>query len=153
MPSSMNWRAATIGLACLLALSATGCGSSAHKATTTSAPPTTTPISRLKTCLQKNGYELTPETPADVRTAPRRFEFTAVWNVLNPSRVALALTFSRNTGGAQKAEVWTRRTNSKLAKGALSAPVVRFGKIDVLWTSKPGVKNMKDVYGCIQQSA
>jgi hypothetical protein len=107
----------------------------------------------LKTCLSRDGYALTPESAADVRTAPRRFEFTAVWNVLNPSRVALALTFSRSTGGAERAVVWTRRTNSKLAKGALSAPVVRFGKIDVLWTSKPGARNMNDVYGCIRGAA
>jgi hypothetical protein len=105
----------------------------------------------LKTCLQRNGYELTPESPADVATAPRRFEFTAVWDVLNPSRVALALTFSRNTDGAEQAAVWTRRTNSKLARGAVSAPVVRIGKIDVLWTSKPGARNMNDVYGCIRR--
>lgn len=103
-------------------------------------------------CLQKHGYAATPESPGDVETAPRRFEFTAVWNVLNPSRVALALTFSRSTGGAAQAVTWTRDENRKLAKGALSAPVVRIGKIDVLWTSKPGARNMHDVYGCIRSS-
>jgi hypothetical protein len=106
----------------------------------------------LRACLRKDGYAVTPESAADVRTAPRRFEFTAVWNVLNPSRVALALTFSKNAAGAERAAVWTRRTNARIARGALSAPVLRIGKIDVLWTSRPGVRNMKDVYGCIMRS-
>jgi hypothetical protein len=147
----MSWRAASIGLACLLAISATGCGSSGPRTTTSTR--TASPVARLKTCLSRDGYALTPESAADVRTAPRRFEFTAVWNVLNPSRVALALTFSRSTGGAEQAVVWTRRTNTKLAKGAVSAPVVRFGKIDVLWTSTPGARNKNDVYGCIRGAA
>lgn len=105
------------------------------------------------TCLLKDGYTSSPETPADVHTAPARFEFTAVWNVQNPLRVGLALTFSRNIGGAKLAATWTRRENVKLARGALSTPVVRIGEIDVLWTSKPGARNMQDVYGCVRQSA
>ncbi len=51
-------------------------------------------------CLGRNGYQVTPESPGDVETAPARFEFTTVWNLLNPSRVALALTFSKSTRGA-----------------------------------------------------
>jgi hypothetical protein len=147
----MSSRAASVALGCLLAVSAAGCGSSGHPTTTSTTAAS--PVVRLKTCLRRNGYTLAPESAADVRTAPRRFEFTAVWNVINPSRVALALTFSKNTVGAEKAAAWTRSTNSKLARGALSAPVVRIGKIDVLWTSKPGTRNMNDVYGCIRREA
>ncbi len=105
------------------------------------------------TCLSKKGYTVTPESPADVATAPRRFEFTSVWNVLNPSRVALALTFSRNLDGAKQAATWTRRENAKLGRGAVKAPVVRIGKIDALWTAPPGVRDAKDVYGCIRKPA
>jgi hypothetical protein len=140
-----------IGLAFLLAVSAAGCGSSGRGATTS--VRRAAPLASLTTCLRRKGYVVTPESAADVRTAPRRFEFTAVWNVLNPSRVALALTFSKNTVGAEQAVVWTRRTNSKIGRGAVSAPVARIGKIDVLWTSKPGIRNMKDVYGCVRGTA
>lgn len=96
---------------------------------------------------------VTPESAADVATAPRRFGFTAVWNLLNPARVALALTFSRDSGGAQEAVVWTRRENKRLGRGAVKAPVVRIGKIDALWTATPPVRDTKDVYGCIRRSA
>ncbi len=96
---------------------------------------------------------MTPESAADVGTAPRRFEFTSVWNVLNPSRVALALTFSRNTDGAKQAASWTRRENSKLGRGAVKAPVIRIGTIDALWTATPGAREAKDVYGCIRKLA
>ncbi len=96
---------------------------------------------------------MTPESPADVATAPARFEFTGVWNLLNPARVALALTFSRNTAGAQQAVAWTRRTNAKIGKGAVSAPVVRIGKVAALWTAEPPVRDATDVYGCIRRAA
>lgn len=145
----MSWRAATVGLACFLAVGVAGCGSSGRGATTSARRAT--PFGPLKTCLRRNGYTLAPESAADVRTAPRRFEFTAVWNVLNPSRVALALTFSRDTGGAEQAAAWTRRENSKVGRGAVSAPVVRIGRIDVLWTANPGVRDAKDVYSCIRR--
>jgi hypothetical protein len=148
----MRLKAAMIGLACLFAGSVAGCGSSAAPKTPTTSAQPPLPHAALMNCLQKDGYASTPETPGDVHTAPASFEFTAVWNVLNPSRVALALTFSRNTAGAERAAVWTRRKNITLAKGALHAPVVRIGKIDVLWTSTPGARNMHDVYGCIRQS-
>ena len=151
MLSSMSWRAATIGLACLLAVSAAGCGSSGQVATTSARPAT--PFGSVKTCLRRKGYTSSPESAADVRTAPGRFDFIAVWNVLNPSRVALALTFSKSTTGAEQAATWTRRENAKLARGLVAAPVVRIGKIDVLWTSKPGVRNAKDVYACVRAQA
>ncbi len=146
----MSWRGATIGLVCLLAVSAAGCGSS-HPATTTVRHAA--PYAQLKSCLRGKGYAVTPESAADVRTAPRRFEFTAVWNLLNMSRVALALTFSRDTGGAEQASSWTRRENAKLGRGAVAAPVVRFGRIDVLWTATPGAHDLKDIYGCVRGQA
>lgn len=102
-------------------------------------------------CLGRNGYQVTPESPGDVETAPARFEFTTVWNLLNPSRVALALTFSKSTRGAERAAAWTRRENTKLGRGAVKAPVVRIGRIDALWTATPGAREAKDVYGCIRR--
>jgi len=149
MPSSMSGRAAAIGLACLLVVSAPGCGSSGRGTTTSGRRAAS--FGPLKTCLQRNGYTVTAEPAADVGTAPRRFEFVAVWNLLNPSRVALALTFSRDTAGAKQASAWTRSENSKIGRGAVIAPVVRVGRIDVLWTAKPGVHDLKDVYGCVRR--
>ena len=108
-----------IGLACVVAVSAAGCGSSGHG--TTTAARSASPLAPLKTCLRRKGYSVTNESAADVRTAPRRFEFTAVWNLLNPSRVALALTFSRDTGGAKQALAWTRATNKRIGKGAVAS--------------------------------
>jgi hypothetical protein len=149
--SPMSLRSATFGVVCLLAVSAAGCGSSG-KATTTSARKVA-PLALVRTCLRRDGYAVTSESPADVRTAPRRFEFIAVWNLLNPSRVALAMTFSRNTVGAEKAATWTRRENAKIDRGAVAAPVVRIGKTDMLWTAKPGAHDVKDVYGCVRRQA
>lgn len=96
---------------------------------------------------------MSPESRADLGTAPRRFDFVAVWNVLNPSRVALALTFSTDVVGAQRAAVWTRHANARIGKGDVRAPVVRIGKTDVLWTSQPGARNANDVYGCVRTPA
>ena len=139
-----------MGMACLLAFTAGGCGSSRRvPAAATHAPA---PFARLKSCLRKSGYAVSPESVADLHTAPRRFEFTAVWNLLNPSRVALALTFSRNTTGAKEAVAWTRASNAKIGKGVVAAPVVRIGKVGVLWTATPGRRSTKDVYGCIRRS-
>ena len=149
MLRSMRGRAALIGLVCLLALCGAGCGSSRPAATTSTRAAA--PFGALKTCLRREGYASTPETATVLRTAPRRFEFTAVWNVLNRSRVALALTFSRETGGAEQAAAWTRRENAKIGRGAVRAPVVRIGRIDVLWTATPGARDVKDVYGCIKR--
>lgn len=147
----MSWRGATVGLLCLLAVGAAGCGSAGPAATTTVRHAA--PYAQLKTCLRRKGYAVTPESAADLRTAPRRFEFTAVWNLLNMSRIALALTFSRDTGGAERASAWTRHENAKLGRGAVLAPVVRFGRIDVLWTATPGAHDLKDIYGCIRAQA
>ena len=84
---------------------------------------------------------MTPESPGEVETAPGRFEFTAVWNVLNPSRVALALTFSRDTDGAKQAAVWTRRENSKLGRGAVKAPVVQSARSTRCGLRHPGSRH------------
>jgi hypothetical protein len=151
----MSRRAAAVGLFCLLAAGAAGCGSSGHGTTrtTTSTTRRATTAAALKACLQKRGYAITPESPADVATAPARFEFTGVWNLLNPARVALALTFSRSTAGAKQAVAWTRRTNARIGKGAVKAPVVRIGTIAALWTADPPARDAKDVYGCIRRSA
>jgi hypothetical protein len=140
-----------VGMACLLALSAGGCGSTRRVPAAAAHAPT--PFERLTTCLQKSGYAVTPESVASVHTAPRRFEFTAVWNLLNPSRVALAMTFSRTTTGAKEAAAWTRATNAKVGRGLVPAPVARIGKIDVLWTATPGARSTNDVYGCIRSQA
>ncbi len=139
-------------LASVLAVCAAGCGSSGPKATPTSAsgPP---PLGPLKACLRKHGYAVAPESARDVGTAPRRFGFVAVWNLRHPPQTALALTFSRDAGGAKQAATWTRRTNTRIGRGALIAPVVRVGVIDVLWTAKPRVGDAKDVYGCLRRQA
>jgi hypothetical protein len=143
---------------CLVALCAAGCGSSRHAAATTTAATTTTApkppaYGALMSCLERSGYGVTPESPAELETAPGRFEFTAVWNLLNPSRIALAMTFSRNIAGAKKAVVWTRRTNARVGRKVVAAPVVRFGKIAVLWTATPGARSARDVYGCVRRRA
>jgi hypothetical protein len=149
--SCVRSSASALGLACLLAVGAAGCGSSAPRVTTSTAHAS--PLAPLRICLRQHGYAISPESAADVRTAPRRFEFFAVWNVVNPSRVALALTFSRDTGGAQQAAVWTRRENAALGRGAVAAPVTRIGRIDVLWTASPDLLDTKAVYGCVQRHA
>lgn len=152
----MNRSAGALGLVCILAVGAAGCGSSGRgttTTTTTTAARNATPHGSLQACLTRKGYVVTPESPGEVETAPDRFGFTAVWNVLNPSRVALALTFSRDTDGARQAAAWTRRENSKLGRGAVKAPVVQFGKIDALWTATPGARDAREVYGCIRQPA
>ena len=149
--SSMSWRAALTVVACLLAGCAAGCGSSGAGSTVTSkgAAPSTS----LRLCLRHHGYSISPESLADLGTAPRRFDFVAIWQVLNPSRVALALTFSRDTAGAKRAAAWTRRENAKVGRGVVLAPVVRIGKVDVLWTATPGVQNINAVYGCVRRNA
>ena len=148
-----------MALTCLLALSAAGCGSS-HKVAKPPAPkpvakpaPKPAPFAALESCLEAHGYAVTPESPGDVATAPARFQFTSVWNVVNPSRVTFALTFSRDLTGAKQAAVWTRETNKKMGRSVVAAPVVRIGLIDVLWTATPGFVNTNDVYGCIRKHA
>jgi hypothetical protein len=103
------------------------------------------------TCLERVGYNVIPESPADVETGLPRFEFTAVWNLQNPSRVTLAVTFSRSTRGAEQTAIWTRREDSKIGHGVVAAPIVRIGKLNVLWTAKPRVRDAQHVYGCIRQ--
>ena len=152
MLSSMSRRGAMTLLAFFLAVCGAGCGSSGRKSTPGSAR-LTSPLLSLRMCLRKNGYAISPESIADIGTAPRRFEFVAVWNVVNPSRVALALTFSRDTAGAEQAAVWTRRENAELGRRAVVAPVVRIGKIDVLWTAEPGADDVNGVYNCVRQHA
>ncbi len=157
----MSRRFAALALVCLFAVSAAGCGSSHHaakppapKAPAPKTPaPKPAPFASLESCLEHHGYGVTPESPGDVATAPARFRFTDVWNVVNPSRVTFALTFSRSLSGAKQAAAWTRRTNAKMGRSLVAAPVVRIGRIDVLWTATPGPPNTTDVYGCIRQKA
>ncbi|HUJ92758.1 MAG TPA: hypothetical protein VLW05_08660, partial [Gaiellaceae bacterium] len=35
----------------------------------------------LTACLRRHGYQVSPETAAEVHTAPSRFDFVAVWNL------------------------------------------------------------------------
>jgi hypothetical protein len=150
MLSAMSLRVvATVSL-CVCVLCAAGCGSAGRKPTVASTTATS-PILSLRLCLRHHGYAISPEPVSDIATAPRRFKFFAIWNVLNPSRVALALTFSRDTAGAVAAATWTRRENAALDRGAVAAPVVRFGKVDVLWTAQPGVHDAAGVYPCVRQ--
>ena len=152
----MSGRLGVTLLACILAVCAAGCGSSGGGSTgtgttgTTATTGTEASLLPLRLCLRKHGYAISPESIANVGTAPRRFDFFAVWNVLNPSRIALALTFSRDTAGAERAASWTRHENAKVGRGAVVAPVVRIGKVDVLWTSKPGVHDVNGVYPCLR---
>lgn len=141
-------RMTIVVLACLLAAGAAGCGSSSkHPSVSASA------IASMRLCLRHHGYAISPESTAVRATAPRRFEFVSVWNLLNLDRVALAVTISRTAKGAQRAAVWTRRANEKLGKGVVRAPVVRIGRFDALWTAEPGEADEEDVYGCLRASS
>jgi hypothetical protein len=132
-------------------VSAAGCGSSKKPAQAPAKTPS--PVASLRSCLRRHGYQVTPET-ADVRgTAPRRFEFLEVWNLLNPNRIALAVTISKTPTGAARAAVWTRQENAKLGKGVVHAPAVQFGRIDVLWTALPNRADRNDIYGCVRASS
>jgi hypothetical protein len=103
-------------------------------------------------CFRHQGYAVSPESATTRATAPRRFEFYAIWNLLNPDRIALALTFSRTPAGAQLANVWTQKTNDRISKGKVHAPVVRLGRINVLWTTDPDPRDTKAIYGCVRGS-
>jgi hypothetical protein len=111
----------------------------------------------MRLCLRHHGYEVSPESASVRGTAPRRFEFVAIWQLLNadPSlrRVSLALTISKSAAGAARAAAWTRRENAKLGKGVVHAPVARFGRIDVLWTAEPGRADARDIYGCVRPAS
>jgi hypothetical protein len=152
----MDRRFGAVALVCLLAVSAAGCGSSHHAAkppVPKPPAPKPAPFASLQSCLESHGYAVTPESPGQVATAPARFQFTGVWNVVNPTRVTFALTFSRSLAGAKQAAAWTRETNKKVGRSLVAAPVVRIGLIDVLWTATPGPPNTTDVYGCIRRKA
>ena len=140
-------------LVCLLAAGATGCGSSPTPAVARSPSGFMT----LRLCLRHHGYAVTPESAAVRRTAPRRFEFVAVWNLVNPNpnlkRIALALTISRSSSGAARAAAWVRRENARVGRGVVNAPVVRFGRFTVLWTATPSRADAHDVYGCVRPAA
>jgi hypothetical protein len=134
-------------LACLLGLGAAACGGSSKKAASSS------PLQSLRLCLRHHGYAITPEAPAVRGTAPRSFEFVTVWNLLNPDRVALAMTISKTPAGAMRAAIWTRKTNARIAKGAVKAPVVHFGRVNVLWTTEPDAVDKSAIYGCVRASS
>ncbi len=141
-----------LAIASALVVGAAGCASSGKKA---AAGPSarTVKFDALKSCLHDKGYKVMPE-PSTVRgTAPRNFEFIGVWNLLNPNRVALALTISKSPVGARRAEVWTRKANDRIGKGVVRAPVVRFGRINVLWTTDPDKIDKDAIYGCVRASS
>jgi hypothetical protein len=158
----MRLRASVALLICLLATTAAGCGST-HKGatstpTTTAAPPTTTqavvdPLARLTRCFEGQGYTVTPITPEALQTAPRRFQFIAVWDLLNPNaRVAVSLAISKSIAGAKLGAAYTRKLNAKLGKGVVKAPVVRLGRFDVLWTAEPAGVDTASIYGCVRKA-
>jgi hypothetical protein len=141
--------------ACLLAALA-GCGSSSPKSaetptTTTARASAASALTSLRLCFRRRGYGVTPISAQALETAPRRFEFVTVWDLVNPNRLALAVTISRSTAGARRAAVWTRKLNAKLGKGVVKAPVVQFGKINVLWTDKPDPPDKRNIYGCVRR--
>jgi hypothetical protein len=138
-------------LAVVVCFLAAGCGSSE---TPTPVRSTTVATSgSLQSCLRRHGYEASVEPPAVRRTAPRRFEFVSVWNLLNPDRIALTVTISKTAAGAARAAAWTRKTNARIGRGVVHAPVVRFGRIKVLWTAEPDRGDENAVYGCVRRSA
>jgi hypothetical protein len=138
-------------LVCLLAVGAAGCGSGKHAAK----PPS--PYLSLRLCLRHHGYAVTPESARVRATAPSRFEFVAIWQLLNqdPSlrRIALTLAISKSSAGAAQGAAWARKENAKLGRGVVHAPVARFGRYDVLWTAEPGPGDARDIYGCVRTAA
>ena len=138
-------------LVCLLAVGAAGCGSSSKHPQTATAQAAGTQSLRL--CLRHQGYAISPESARVRGTAPREFEFLAVWNLLNPDRIALALTISKSADGARRAAAWTRKSNAKIGKGVVHAPVVRFGRINVLWTTDPDAADRNAIYGCVRAAS
>jgi hypothetical protein len=143
-------RLAALVLVCLLAVGAAGCGSSGKHAQTTAAAAGR---QSLRLCLRHQGYAISPESARVRGTAPPEFEFLAVWNLLNPDRVALALTFSKSADGAKRAAAWTRKANARIGKGVVHAPVVRFGRINVLWTTDPDPADRTAIYGCVRAAS
>jgi hypothetical protein len=139
-------------LVCLLIGLLAGCGSSGKP--TTTAGVSRSPLPSLKSCFERRGYNVDVEPPQVRGTAPKEFEFVAVWNLVNPNkrRIALAITMSRTRAGAARAAAWLRKTNKRIAKGAVHAPVVQFDKLNVLWTTDPDPRDTHDIYGCVRQS-
>ena len=142
----------------MLAAVSAGCGSSSHGSAQSTTQTTThatqaSKLAALEYCLRQNGYVVTPDSPAALRTAPRRFEFIAVWNLSNPNRVPVAVAISRSLAGATRAAKWTRTFNVKLGRGTVKAPVVQLDKIDVLWTMEPRPPDRRNVYSCVIKSA
>ena len=129
-----------------------GCGSSPVHAKLKSRR-SESPIAALSKCFQSRGYAVDPESLENVETAPRRFGFLEVWNLEQSEHISFALTISRSVSGAAQAVVWTRAENAKLDRGAVAAPVVRFGKVDVLWTAAPRPRDTVLVYGCLRSPA
>ncbi len=146
----MNGRLASAVLICLLATVSAGCGSSSPKRVQRPAAATLTPT---RLCLRRHGYRITPDSAAALRTAPSRFDFIAVWNLVPSNGIALALAISRSVAGATRAAVWTRREHARLYKGLVAAPVVRYGRIDALWTAKPGRRDVTVIRGCLHSSS
>jgi hypothetical protein len=147
----MTRNAISAVLVCVLVVVVGGCGSSGKQAK----PPS--PYQSLRLCLRHHGYAVTPESARVRATAPSRFEFVAIWQLLNQNpalrRIALTLTISKSAAGAAKAAVWTRKENAKVGKGVVKAPVTQFGRYLVLWTAEPGRGDAKDVYGCVRAAA
>jgi hypothetical protein len=139
-------------LVCLLGAGVAGCGSSGKHPTTTAVARSTLPT--LKSCFERRGYNVAVESAQVRGTAPKAFEFVAVWNLVNPNgkRIALAITVSRTRAGAARAAAWLRKTNKRIAKGAVNAPVVQFDKLNVLWTTDPDPRDTRDIYGCVRKS-
>lgn len=138
-------------LACVLASLLSGCGSSAKPATSTQAAASR--LLPLRLCFRQHGYSVAPDSATALHTAPRTFEFVAVWNLLNPNGVAVTVTISRSIDGAARAAAWTRQENAKLGKGVVTAPVVQYGRIDVLWTAAPERRDTSGIYPCVRTRA
>ena len=154
-----NRRSLGVALVFVLAAVSAGCGSSSHGSARTTTQTTAThateasKLAALEYCLRQNGYIVTPDSPAALKTAPRRFEFIAVWNLQNPNRVPVSVAISRSLAGATRAAKWTRKFNAKLGRGAVKAPVVQLDTIDVLWTMEPRPPDRRNVYSCVIRSA
>jgi len=139
--------------ACLVATIVAGCGSGSKPVQAPARRSTASALMPMRLCFRRHGYSVAPEHASDLRTAPRRFEFVAVWNLLNPDGIAVAVAVSRSVEGATRAAVWTRNENAKLGRGVVIAPVVQFGKVDVLWTAKPAPRDVRGIYGCVRLSS
>lgn len=155
MVSLVNRGLAGLASACLLAAAAAGCGGSSPAQVAPPAPGSAAARLSTRLCFRHQGYSVVPDTVKALGTAPANFEFLAVWSLLNTDghHISLAVTFSRTVAGATRAAAWTRKENSLIGKGAVKAPVVQFGKIDVLWTTTPTGRDTRAVYGCVRTAS